>query len=120
MPHLTSAQERVLDSATGSKFSSHPIATELHQESRSLASQERDGFDLSVMSLGGKCNNLQERHVTFLADEACYEATESCESTVAKACAGGFPELSKEEKLTTPAKFGNFFFHQDLGTMRNC
>ena len=80
------------------------------QGKASIGSQHTEHLSLTRTSSEDKCEKLHANFVTFPTDDAYCEAIKSCEITVAKACADGFPELSKEEKLTTPAKFGENFF----------
>ena len=44
-----------------------------------------DRIDVSLKSLGGKCENLKESFLTFPADDAHRQATKSCENTAEKA-----------------------------------
>ena len=110
MPHLTSAKDFVPTLAAGGTLSSNWVATELHQESSSTESQTMDRIDVSLKSLGGKCEILEESFLTSPAYDAHRQATKSCENRAAKANADGTPEGSTEEKSTTPPNLGKNFF----------
>ena len=106
-PHSTSAKDFVPVSAAGT-LSGNSVKTELHQESSSTGSRKMDRIDVSLKSLGGKCENLKESFLTSPADDAHPQL--SCKKTAAEANADGIPEASKAKKSTTPAKLGKNFF----------
>ena len=109
-PHLTSAKDFFPVSAEGGTLSGNSVNTELHQETSITQSRKMDRIDVSLKSLGGKCENLKESFLTFQADDAHRQATKSCENTAEKANADGTPEGSNEEKSATQAKLGKIFF----------
>ena len=76
----------------------------------SIGSQHTEQLSLARTSTEDNYEKLQAKFVISPTDDAYCEATESCENTVAKANAEGLSELSKEEKLTALAKFGENFF----------
>ena len=110
MPHFSVAQKGELATAAENIFSENLIDKSSRQGKASIGSQHTKHLSLTRTSSEDKCEKLHANFVTFPTDDAYCDATKSCEITVAKACADGFPELSKVEKLTTPAKFGENFF----------
>ena len=110
MPHFIFAQKGSPDTATKVIFRENLIDKSSRQGKASIGSQHTEHLNLTRTSSEDKCEKLHANFVTFPTDDAYCEAIKKCEITVAKACADGYPELSKEEKLTTPAKFGENFF----------
>ena len=110
MPHFNFAQKGSPDTATEVIFRENLIDKSSRQGITSIGSQHTEQLILTLASSENKCEKLHANFVTFTTDDAYCEATEICESTVAMASADGFPLLSKEEELTTPAKFGENFF----------
>ena len=86
------------------------IADSSRQGRVSTGSQHADQIITTRTSSDDNCEKSQENLVTFNTDHTYRKMTKSFESTAAKAKADGFPELSKEEKLTTPLKLGENFF----------
>ena len=110
MPHFNFAQKGSPDTATEVIFRENLVDKSSRQGKASIGSQHTKHLSLTRTSSEDKCEKFHANFVTCPTDDAYCEATKSCEITVAKACADGFPELSKVEKLTTPAKFGENFF----------
>ena len=77
----------------------------------SIVLQHNEQISLTRTSSDDNCEKLHANFVTFTTDDAYCKAAESFESPVAKTNAEGFSELSKEEKLNAPAKFGESFFN---------
>ena len=109
MPHFSVAQKGELATAAENIFSGILIANSSRQGIVSTGSHHFDHISVTRTSEDNS-EKLQGSFASFPTDGADCEATKSCGSKAAKANSDGFPELSKVEKLTTPAKFGESFF----------
>ena len=110
MLHFNFSQKVYPAIATENIICGNLIDKSSRQGITSIGSQHNEQLSLTRTSTEDNCEKLQAKFVISPTDDAYCEATENCEKTVAKANAEGLPELSKEEKLTAPAKFGENVF----------
>ena len=111
MPHFNFAHEANPATATEEIFCENLIDKSSRQCMNSIVLQHNEQSSLTRTSSDDNCEKLHANFVTFTTDDAYCKAAESFESPVAKTNAEGFSELSKEEKLTAPAKFGENFLN---------